>query len=83
MQGEARPGRYKMICDYSGFVGYNDEMVRTWNGLYVLRRFVGSESQRHPQDFVRAVPDNQLVPNPRPEPADTFLSPGDVTPSDL
>ena len=81
MSGEHRVGDHRVICDRSGFKCWASETVVEWNGLRVHRRF--ADATRHPQDFVRAVPDNQLVPNPRPEPADTFLSPGDVTPSDL
>ncbi|MCR5876933.1 hypothetical protein [Phenylobacterium sp. J367] len=54
--------------------------MKQWDGAYVLRRFA---DQRHPQDFVRGIPDNQRVPWASPEPTDTFLSPGDVTQSDL
>lgn len=83
MGDEQRVGDFRRICDFSGFKVWNSECVRTWNGLVVHRRFVGSETQRHPQEFVRGVRDDQSVPNPRPEPADTFLAPGDVTPGDL
>lgn len=55
----------------------------TWDNKRVLRRFVGSEVTRHPQDLVRGVRDDQTVKNPRSEPADTFLNPGDVTPASL
>lgn len=83
MQEGARPGRYKMVCDFSGFAGWDDEMVKTWDGKFVLRRFAGSETQRHPQDFVRGRADNQRVPSARPEATDTFLGVNDVTPSSL
>ena len=78
-----RPGRYRMICDISGFVGWNDEMAKRWDGSYVLRRFLGAESQRHPQELVRGMKDDQSVPNPRPEGTDVFLAYNDVTPSSL
>lgn len=71
MHEHARLGRVKMICDYSGFAGYDDEMVKTWNGFYVLRRFAGEETQRHPQELVRSV--REGVPGvTRPEPPDHF-----------
>jgi hypothetical protein len=72
-------GDYRVICDRSGFKCWASETVVEWNGLRVLRRF--SEA-RHPQDFVRATPDDVRVSNPRPEAADSFLS-STVTAADL
>lgn len=80
---QQRPGDFRVICDLSGFQCWASETVMTWDNKRVLRRFVGSEATRHPQDLVRARPDDQTVKNPRPEPADTFLEVGDVSPSDL
>lgn len=82
-RGEQRIGDHLVICDRSGFKVWASETVMTWDGLRVSRRFVGEEATRHPQDFVRGVKDDQSVKNPRPEPTDVFLSPGDVTPADL
>jgi hypothetical protein len=83
MIGEQRVGDYRVICDLSGFKCWASETVMTWNGLRVLRRFAGTETSRHPQDFVRGVKDDQSVPNPRPEAGDTFLGVNDVTASSL
>lgn len=80
---EQRLGDYRVICDASGFKCWASETVKTWDGRRVLRRFVGEETQRHPQDFVRGVREDVSVPDPRPEAPDTFLSPGDVTPDSL
>lgn len=79
---EQRIGDYRVLCDRSGFKVWASETVTTWDGLRVHRRFAGKETQRHPQELVRGVPDNQNVPNPRPEPADVFLS-SPVLASDL
>lgn len=68
------------ICDASGFKCNADELVRQWNGMMVLPRFL---SKRNPQDFVTGVPDNRPPAFTRPEPADVFLAPGDVTADDL
>lgn len=76
----ARDGDWNVICDISGFKCKASETVRRWDGLRVLRRF---SEERHPQDFVRGVKDNPSVPWARPEQADVFLSPGDVTPESL
>jgi hypothetical protein len=80
---EQRIGDYRVICDYSGFKCWASETVTTWNGYRVLRRFIGSEVSRHPQDLVRGVSEDPSVKNARPEAADTFLNPGDITPSSL
>jgi hypothetical protein len=79
---EQRPGDYRVCCDFSGFKVWASETVLTWNKMRVHRRFVGEEQQRHPQELVRGVPDRQSVPNPRPEPADRFLTVA-ITPADL
>lgn len=80
---EGRAGDHLVICDFSGFKAWASECVRTWDGLVVIRRFAGEETQRHPQEFVRGRIERTVVENARPEATDVFLSPGDVTPSDL
>lgn len=78
-----RPGQHLMICDYSGFAGWSDEMVKTWDGHYVLKQFW---EPRHPQDFVRGKVDDQTVEPRRPEGADVDVSdvyPNGVTADDL
>lgn len=76
-------GDYRVICDFSGFKAWASECVKTWDGCFVLRRFAGSETRRHPQEYVRGRAENTSVPIARPEATDVFLAPGDVTPSDL
>jgi hypothetical protein len=71
------------ICDFSGFKVRLSETVQTHDGYRVHRRFVGEEQNRHPQEMVRAKPENTAVPNARPEPVDTYLAPGDVTAAEL
>ena len=68
------------ICEFSGFKYPLSQLVRNWDGAMVHRSFV---DKRNPQDFVRGVPDDQRVPNPRPEAPDTFLSDNEVQPGDL
>jgi len=71
MAGE--PGDYRVLCDASGSKVWASETALTWDRRRVHRRFLGQEATRHPQEFVRAVRDNQSVPNPRPESADQFI----------
>lgn len=77
--GGARLDDYRVICDASGFKCWASETAIQWDGARVLKRFLDN---RNPQDFVRAVPDNQRVNNPRAEPPDQFIS-SPVLPSDL
>ena len=68
------------ICGLSGFKYPLSQLVRNWDGEMVHYSFV---DKRNPQDFVRGIPDDQRILNPRPEAPDVFLEPGDVTPGDL
>ena len=54
----------------SGFKIYNEDLVRQWDNEFVDYRFV---DERNPQDFVRGIPDRQVVPNARPEPPDVYI----------
>lgn len=78
-----RPGHHLMICDYSGFCGWDDEMQKTWDGKWVLKEFW---DPRHPQDFVRGKADDESVSPSRPEDTDRDVSddyPNGVTANDL
>lgn len=57
------------ICDRCGFEFPLSKLRKEWTGLKVCD---ADYDRRHPQEFVRGVPDNQSVPDPRPEPADVF-----------
>jgi hypothetical protein len=70
---EQRIGDWRVICDASGIKCWASETVLQWNGLRVLRRF--ADLSRHPQDFVRGIPDKPQVPWTRPEPSDHSVSP--------
>lgn len=61
------PGDFWRVCDRSGFEIRRSEARREWNGLLVRDK---DWEPRHPQDFVRGVPDHQNVSDPRPRPAD-------------
>lgn len=80
MENQARVGDYLVICDRSGFKVWASDTVMEWTGLRVDKRFV---DKRNPQDFLRGVKESCPPKNTRPEPEDTFLSPGDVTQDDL
>jgi len=60
---------WRAICDRCGFEYASYELKKEWQGLMVCS---SCYETRHPQDFVRAVPDRQGVPWTRPEPEDVF-----------
>lgn len=84
MQRDQRPGDWLFCCAYSGFVGWASDSALTHDGHRVLRRFLGSEAQKHPQEGrAPAITNEGRVPWARPEAAFTFRDPTDVTPGDL
>lgn len=58
------PGDWNAACSMCGRKRKASQMVKNWQGLY---RCPEHNEPRHPQDFVRAVPDNQTVPWAQPE----------------
>lgn len=75
------PGQHKKCCDQCGKVRLASQMRKQWNNLIVCADTCFEE--RHPQDFVRGVPDSQRVPDPRPEPEPNFVEPGEIDEGDL
>ena len=53
------PGDYNAICDRCGRKFKASELQRTWDGFMVCPR---DWEPRHPQDFVRGLPDPVPVP---------------------
>jgi hypothetical protein len=74
------PPHAKGICDRCGFERKLSALRKEWTGLKVCSDCF---EKRHPQDFVRGVPDFQALHDPRPEPEPVFIGPGDVAPEDL
>ena len=74
-------GKWLVICDRCGFQRKNDEVQKTWDGHMVCAPITGKTcfETRHPQDFVRARPDNSSVDFVRKAPTETFA---DRTPID-
>lgn len=75
-----RHGDANAICDRCGFKYRLSELRKEWTGLKVCSP---CWDPRHPQDFVRGVPDHQAVPGARPRPTDVFIGVNDVQPEDL
>jgi hypothetical protein len=77
MEDKFIAGGFYRYCDRCGFERRNYDTKKEWTGLIVCAD--ECYETRHPQDNVRGVKDQQKVPNPRPEPADYFLTDNEVT----
>jgi hypothetical protein len=73
-------GDWNAICDMCGFKVKASKLRERWDGLMVCHKH---ETERHPQDFVRATEDKQTPPFTRPEAVDTFIDAGSVSAEDL
>lgn len=65
------PGDHIALCDVCGFTYYRSQLRKRWDEMLVCER---DFEQRHPQDFVRGVQDNQAVLDARPDPAWVFVT---------
>ena len=65
-------GQWNAICDVCGQKYKSGDMKKRWDGLMVCHN---DWEPRHPQDFLRAVPDRQAVPWSRPRTEDIFVGP--------
>lgn len=63
-------GQWKACCDRCGFDKLSSELRKEWTGLRVCSE---CWEPRHPQDFVKGVPDDQTVPWARPEPDPVYV----------
>lgn len=70
-----RPGSFYRSDDRSGFTRRAGDTEQEWTGLIVGK---GLWESRQPQDFVRAVTDDQTVPKARPVPPNVFVGPFSV-----
>lgn len=65
------PGDHNLKCDRTGFKVKASEVAKEWNGLVVRKK---SFETRHPQDFVRGVPDRPGVEDARPGPSPDYAT---------
>lgn len=70
------PGDFYRICERTGFKVRAGKTKKEWTGRYIRNQ---SWEMRHPQDFVRGVPDPQVAPEPRPRQVDQFIGPLETT----
>ena len=59
-------GDYNVVCYQCGFKRKSSTLEKNWQGYYVCPEH---NEPRQTQDFVRAIPDNQIVPWSQPTPA--------------
>lgn len=64
-------GDWKAICDICGREFKASKLKQRWDGLMTCQK---DWEPRQPQDFVRGVPDPQLVPWNRNEAIDRFVA---------
>ena len=79
-----RSGLWLAQCDRCGFDFWSNQLRKEWTGLRVCKK---CWEPRHPQDYVRGVPDRQAPAWTRPPdtPNEPFANDGgtDITPDDL
>jgi len=74
-------GDWNAICDRCGIKYKASELKMEWDNLFVCN---DCWEERHPQDFVRGLRDDQTVPIARPRPPDLFITAENETkPEDL
>ncbi len=73
-------GDANSICDRSGFKVKKSTTRKEWNGLIVRDK---DWEARHPQDYVRGRQDPQSIREPRPEPANYFLTVNEAASQDF
>lgn len=59
------PGEWLVVCDRCGRQKLASACRKTWDNLFVCSDTCWEP--RHPQDFVRNIPNIQRVPTPRPD----------------
>ncbi len=75
-----QPGAHNIICDRTGFKVKSTNARKQWNNLVVRSR---SFEKRHPQDYIKAVKDQQAAKPSRPRPTDYFLDDNEATVDNL
>lgn len=68
-------GDWNAICDRCGFQYKGSALREEWTGLMVC---TSCWEPRHPQTLLRVRENDPTTPWSRPEPEDTFITPGDT-----
>ena len=69
-------GEWNALCDICGVKRKSSQLIQRWDGLMVCKTTVnpGCWETRHPQEYIRPMPDQQKLPWTRPESNDVFVS---------
>lgn len=67
-----KKGSWDATCDVCGFRFKADQLKKRWDGLMTC---AADWEPRHPQDYLRAVPDKQAVPWTRPDNDGPYIGP--------
>src|SRR5687768_3719942 len=63
-----KSGDWLAICDQCSRRAFASELIKRWDGRMVHSAdHFGCNESRHPQDFVKALPDNHKLPFIRPD----------------
>lgn len=77
-----KPGDPRAQCDRCGFPFHLSQLRKEWTNSMVCPK---CWNPRHPQEFIKGIPDQQAVPNSRHIPTDaelTYLS-ASIRPQDV
>lgn len=66
-----KSGLYNTICDVCGFKYKSSELKQRWDGLMVCPE---DWEQRHPQELIRPIQDQNRLPWTRPEGTDVYIT---------
>lgn len=73
-------GLWNAICDECGFKFKSNQLKKRWDGAMTCKE---CWEPRHPQDYIKSVPDRQAVPWVRSVQADTFITAAPADPDSL
>jgi hypothetical protein len=76
-----REGDWNAVCYTCGRKRKASELVRHWQGFYACPEH--KDNVRHPQDFVRGIPERQSPPWTQPEPPDVFVEISEILTTDV
>ena len=74
-QNELLIGGYNTECDECSFKFKNVDLKKDWRGFYLCH---DCYQPRHPQDFLKGIPDSQDIPWSRPDTNDEGAGPSSV-----
>lgn len=63
-------GDWNALCSLCGHKFKASELTKNWQGQYRCRR---CQEPRHPQDFVKAIPEKEVPSWIQPRPSNTFV----------